>query len=127
MPITRLTVNVADLRFDPENPRLDEDAGKGQREIFRFLVDEIGVDDLLQSISSGGMLEGDPIIVRLPKPPNEEAGVHYVIEGNRRLAALKLLLGERIGDGEPEPRVPEVSEGLASSLKTISVQTGWEP
>jgi hypothetical protein len=122
MPIKRVNIDIAQLRFDPENPRLDEDTGKDQQRIFRFLVDEIGVDDLLQSISSAGMLEGDPIIVR-----NAEAkDTYYVIEGNRRLAALKLLLGERIGDGSSEPTVPRVTKALAASLRRLNVQTDWE-
>jgi len=122
MPIQRLAVDVAQLRFDPDNPRLDEDAGRDQEHIFRFLVDEIGVDDLLQSISSAGMLEGDPIIVRKA----EEENAYYVIEGNRRLAAIKLLLGEKIGDGNPEPTMPAVSTALATTLRHVSVQTDWE-
>ena len=59
--------------------------------------------------------------------PAERSGEYYVIEGNRRLAALKLLRGERIGDGEPEPRVPQISSDAATSLKAVRVQTGWEP
>jgi hypothetical protein len=123
MPIQHLSVLVKDLRFDPNNPRLDEDTGNNQPHIFRFLVDEIGVDDLLQSISSAGMLEGDPIIVR----PAAEEGTYYVIEGNRRLAALKLLLGEKIGDGNPEPAVPHVSAAVVQGLQMVSVQANWEP
>jgi ParB-like nuclease domain len=122
MPIKHLTVDVANLRFDPDNPRLDEDAGKDQQNIFRFLVDEIGVDDLLQSISSAGMLEGDPIIVRAAK----EKDVYYVIEGNRRLAAVKLLLGEKIGDGNSEPTPPTINRALATNLRRLHVQTDWE-
>ena len=122
MPIKHLPVDVPQLRFDPENPRLDEDTGQDQQRIFRFLVDEIGVDDLLQSISSAGMLEGDPIIVR----PAAEKGFYYVIEGNRRLAAVRLLLGEKIGDGNPEPTVPTISKAFATTLRRLNVQTDWD-
>jgi hypothetical protein len=122
MAIKHLAVDVEQLRFDPENPRLDKDAGTDQPSIFRFLVDEIGVDDLLQSISSAGMLEGDPIIARKA----EETDVYYVIEGNRRLAALKLLLGEKIADGNPEPAIPSISKELANTLRRVHIQTDWE-
>lgn len=122
MPIRHLPVDVTHLQFDPENPRLDEDLGQDQQRIFRFLVDDIGVDDLIQSISSAGMLEGDPIIVRAA----EERDRYYVIEGNRRLAALKLLLGHRIADGNPEPTLPPISTELANGLQQINVQIGWE-
>src|ERR1700704_2403613 len=100
----QLDVALSQLLFDPNNPRLDEGIGQDQQRIFRFLVDEIGVDDLLQSISSAGMIRADPIIVR----PAEHKDSYYVIEGNRRLGALKLLVGEKIGEGGPEPAIPSV-------------------
>jgi hypothetical protein len=123
MPIESQRVAVAKLLFDPHNPRLPGDFGEDQRLIFRFLVDEIGVEDLLSSMASSGAIEGDPIIAR----PAERSGEFYVIEGNRRLAVLKLLNGERIGDGAAEPALPDVTPDVADSLKTINIQTGWEP
>jgi hypothetical protein len=114
-------VEIKQLLFDPHNPRLPELLGKSQKEIFRFLVDEIGIDDVLQSIAASGVIEGDPIIAR----GAETAGQFYVIEGNRRLAALKLLNGERIADGEEEPSVPEVSLFAQPTIKKIKIQTGW--
>src|SRR6266849_3103733 len=123
MPIKQFPIDVGRLQFDAANPRLDEDIGQDQQRIFRFLVDEIGVDDLLQSISSAGMLQGDPIIVR----EAEEKNTYYVIEGNRRLAAIKLLRGGKIADGNPEPVVPSITTELAESLRRVNVQTGWDP
>lgn len=114
-------VEIKQLLFDPHNPRLPELLGKTQTEIFRFLVDEIGVEDVLQSIASSGVIEGDPIIARKA----EQNGQFYVIEGNRRLAALKLLNGEKIGDGEEEPSVPELSATAAPTIKKVNIQVGW--
>jgi hypothetical protein len=122
MPIEFKSVEVQNLLFDPHNPRLPSEIGSSEKEIFRFLVDEIGVDDLLNSIASSGVIEGDPIIAK----PAEVAGKFYVIEGNRRLAALKLLNGQRIGDGQAEPNVPTISADLASSVRQVTVQTGWD-
>lgn len=99
MAIEEKEVEIKQLLFDPHNPRLPEPIGENQTEIFRFLVSEIGIDDVMQSIAASGMIPGDPIIARSA----EVQGKYYVIEGNRRLAALKLLNGERIGDGSPEP------------------------
>jgi hypothetical protein len=123
MAIQTHLVRVPKLLFDPQNPRLPGDFASDQQQIFRFLVDEIGVEDLLNSMASSGVIEGDPMIARPAERPNE----YYIIEGNRRLAALKLLGGERIGDGAPEPAVPPVGAGFAESLKVINIQTGWEP
>jgi hypothetical protein len=127
MPIKTQLVDVIDLRFDPHNPRLPEDLEKTQDEIFRYIVDEIGVDDLIDSLSASGMIAADPVIAR-DALPDEEAGHLYVIEGNRRLAALKLLNGEKLAkknDEDPEKSIPTLPVGIAGSIKTIKVQTGW--
>lgn len=122
MAITSQTVEVQNLLFDPENPRMAVDLQGDQRKIFRFLVDDIGVEDVLNSLAASGMIAGDPLIAR----PAESPGDFYVIEGNRRLAALKLLNGERIGDGEPEPVVPQVTHEIAATLRSATIQLGWD-
>lgn len=122
MPIATHLVQVQKLLFDPHNPRLPGDFAQDQQQIFRFLVEEIGIEDLLNSMASSGAIEGDPMIARPAERPDE----FYVIEGNRRLAALKLLNGIRIGDGSPEPALPPMNADVANSLKAVHVQTGWE-
>src|SRR5271168_549753 len=121
MPIRTLPVRVENLLFDPDNPRLPEGLGADQKKIFRFLVDDIGVDDLLSSMAASGSIEGDPMIGR-----NAEGEKYYVIEGNRRLAALKLLNGERVNDGEPEPTVPGLAGEIAPSLRGVTLQLDWD-
>jgi transposase-like protein len=123
MAIDIKTVEIQNLLFDPENPRLPEGLGGDQKKIFRFLVDDIGVDDLLNSMAASGAIPGDPMIGRLA----EQQGRYYVIEGNRRLAALKLLTGEKIGDNNPEPPLPVVLADVAPTLKQATLQVGWDP
>ena len=108
MPIETKEVEIKDLLFDPENPRLPELLGKDQTEIFRFLVNEIGVEDVVQSIAASGMIQGDPVIAREAKNKKQ----FYVIEGNRRLAALKLLDGGKNWGWKPEPNVPQIDAAL---------------
>jgi len=122
MAIEFKSVKIKHLLFDPENPRLPEELGGDQRQLFRFLVDDIGIEDLLSSMATSGMIEGDPIVVR----PTEKKGDYYVIEGNRRLAAMKLLNGEKIGDGKPEPTIPKLTRDVADTLKEARVQSGWD-
>lgn len=121
MAIETKDVEIKQLLFDPGNPRLPELLGKKQTEIFRFLVDEIGIEDVLQSMAASGVIAGDPIIARKAETGEQ----FYVIEGNRRLAALKLLNGEKIGDGEEEPAVPEISPSAAPTIKKVRIQVGW--
>ncbi len=117
----KFEVDLDELHFDPDNPRIVGPDGDEPNQIFRYLITEIGVDDLLQSISASGLIDGDPIIVK-----SRAEGGYYVIEGNRRLAALKLLIGEKPQDEGPLPKIPEISNELKEALKTgIKVQSGW--
>lgn len=81
----RETVNVADLRLDSDNPR--HDPTKGQREIIDALLQKEGMKivHLAEDIAEFGISPIDDLLVL-------KSGGHYtVLEGNRRLAALKLL------------------------------------
>jgi hypothetical protein len=120
---TVLTVALTDLLFDPHNPRLVGDFGHDQSKMFRYLISEVGVDDLLESISTSGLFDADPIIVS----PAKQSGKFYVIEGNRRLAALMLLSGETPNDKQPIPKIPPISAGASETFNTIKVQTDWTP
>ena len=112
---------LSELFFDPHNPRLLTDFDDDdQTRMFRYLITDIGVDDLLQSIAASGLFNADPIIVK-----DRPGGGHYVIEGNRRVAALKLLTGERPNDQLPLPTIPAITPDRAGLLKTIAVESGW--
>src|SRR5713226_273749 len=111
MTIETKSIEVQHLLFDPANPRLPEELKDDQQQIFRFLVDDIGVEDVVNSMAASGVIHADPMIAR----PAERPGYYYVIEGNRRLAALKLLNGEKISDGRPEPAVPRVASEIAET------------
>jgi len=91
--------------------------------MFRFLITDIGVDDLLESISTSGLFNADPMIVK----DRPRGGGYFVIEGNRRLAALKLLSGHRPNDGLPIPSVPIVTPEVARTFQEVKVQSGWSP
>lgn len=113
-------VKLKELSFDPQNPRLIGDFAGDQNKMFRYLITEIGVEDLLQSLAASGLFNADPIIVK----DNPDGG-YYVIEGNRRLAAIRLLLGERPEGGQPIPTIPTITPEVAETFKEIKVQSGW--
>jgi hypothetical protein len=56
-----------------------------------------------------------------------EDGRYFVVEGNRRLAAMKLLSGQHVGDGQEEPKVPSASADLKTRLLNIHVHLDWDP
>ncbi len=84
----RDTIPVEKLKFDPNNPRFSPEIARGPEDelIERFIRDE-RLLEVLNSIADQGYFSGEPLLV----VKNPIADQYYVIEGNRRLAALKLL------------------------------------
>ena len=83
-------IDTEDLSFDPDNPRFYRlnDASSIPAVIDEMLDDE-GVQDLMLSIGEKDYFEGEPLLVA-----THSDGSLIVVEGNRRLAATKLLNGE---------------------------------
>jgi len=82
-------INVAQLVFDPNNPRLPSDIANGSDEdIIKYMLDQESLVDLMRSIAEIGFFPGEPLLV-FPHPDRND--IYIVGEGNRRLAALKLL------------------------------------
>lgn len=80
-------VQVKRLRFDPDNPRLPEKyKRKPDDEVLKYLLLECNLIELMMSIGEKGFFAGEPLMV-VPM----EGGEDLVVEGNRRLGALKLL------------------------------------
>lgn len=72
-----------ELNFDPRNPRLPHAETPSEQEAIEALVVEADVSELVQSIAHSGWLDFEPLIVL-------ENG-NVVLEGNRRLAALRII------------------------------------
>jgi ParB/Sulfiredoxin domain len=81
--------DVDNLLLDPENPRLPEDLiGGGQKAILQYIARHEAVEDLMAAIGRNGFFEGEPLVVYKAAG---DRGKWRVIEGNRRLASVKLL------------------------------------
>jgi len=87
---TREYLPVAVLDFDPHNPRFPDAVNEGNvgELIERFVRDE-RLLEIITSIADKGYFDGEPLLV-----VRYGQDRYHVIEGNRRLAALKLLTGE---------------------------------
>lgn len=83
-------LDIAKLELDPDNPRLPAKAGKTQEEMLDYLARETGMQELMASIGTNGFFEGEALIVCETDDTNN-SGIYRVVEGNRRLAALRLL------------------------------------
>jgi ParB-like nuclease domain len=83
------TRKTADLHFDRENPRLAEygiTSRTNENQILTTLWQVMDVRELVQSIAASGFFAHEPLMIV------RENNQDVVIEGNRRLAAVKVLL-----------------------------------
>jgi hypothetical protein len=82
------TLNIEELNLDRKNPRLVEygiQASTHDDEVLKILWDEMDVEEVAMSIAKSGFWGHEPLIV------TTEGQKNIVIEGNRRLAAAKIL------------------------------------
>ena len=79
-------LNIDQLEFDEKNPRLPDTVRRKENEIIKYLAEKTGIEDLMTSIGVNGFFPGEAIVVT-----QAVKGKYTVIEGNRRLAALRLL------------------------------------
>ena len=120
---TTTKVSVERLRLDRKNPRLLGQAEDASDEsIIARLYRSAELDELLQSISANGYLDIEPLVVMSAS----EDGALIALEGNRRLATLRLLrepaLVDRIASSEKTRiAVPEINDGVRSTLDRVSV------
>lgn len=116
-------VQVERLRLDRMNPRLIGEAENATDEtIVARLYRGAELGELLQSMSANGYLDIEPLIVI----EDSETPDLIVLEGNRRLAALRLLreadLLARIRSSERlRVRVPAVDASLRATFNRVSV------
>ena len=116
-------VPVASLRLDRENPRLTGGAGHLTDEaLVAELYRSAELDELLQSMSSNGYLDIEPLVV-MEGPNNGEL---VALEGNRRLAAVRLLsepdFVTRIRSREGLPlTIPAIPESLRPTFERVTV------
>ena len=119
---TTTKVPVDHLLLDRLNPRLIEQAEHMSDEnIIARLYQDSELDELLQSISTNGYLDIEPLVAM---PSNE--GRLIVLEGNRRLAALRILrepdLVNRVYSSEAiRIPVPPTNDELRSTFDRVSV------
>tara|TARA_R110000851_G_scaffold332937_1_gene510524 strand:- start:2321 stop:3481 length:1161 start_codon:yes stop_codon:yes gene_type:complete len=123
LPLNDTTkVSVDWLKLDQENPRL---VGISARTTSESIVaqlyrgEELG--ELLQSISANGYLDIEPLIVWLD--PTDQR--FTVLEGNRRLAAIRLFREPALVDAIAKNErikisVPEISAAVKASLSEVS-------
>jgi len=103
---------VSELYLDPKNPRLAETSHTGtQASILKVMEREFDLQPLIDSMYRSGYFWEEPLVaVREPLVELKGKKVLLVIEGNRRLAALKTILHnpDRFPDAPARARLRKV-------------------
>jgi len=107
------------LELDFNNPRLQTGVDleiKDESELIRVLSEIAALDELVTSICTNGYLNLEPLIVI----GNSSSGPFTILEGNRRVAAIKLIknptMAQQLGITIPLPIRPEVLKSIDKLL-----------
>lgn len=109
-----ILVNLEDLFLDPQNPRLPTSISRSQQDMLTYLAKYTSIEDLMNAIAENNYFAGEPLIAF------KESGKYYVVEGNRRLTALKLI-DNPFQVSNPSARSIEISENARYKPKIIPV------
>ena len=84
-------IPLDNLLLDPNNPRFGLQGRSGsQEQILDIIVEKFGVNDVLSSLAVNGYFEAEPLVCRSVK----ESDNAIVVEGNRRLVACLIVVGD---------------------------------
>jgi hypothetical protein len=114
--------SVATLHLDSKNPRLGrETSSRAPREIVQYLFDHDKAFDVAQSIVSRGYFANEPLLA-----VTESARI-VVVEGNRRLAALKALKEPGLLTGPYQRKVERLARQIEDPESVSSVPVVLAP
>jgi len=109
-------VRVDDLYFDPLNSRIgDSERNASQDQLLKVLWRDFAVDEIALSIASNGFFQYEPLFA------SKEKGRLVVIEGNRRLAAVKLLRSAELRRTVGATDLPQLGRAELATLETLPV------
>ena len=112
-------VPVGGLFLDERNPRLVSYDAPSQDAILEVLAREMSIDEVAISIAENGYYPTERLLVveRDPGPPT----TYTVVEGNRRLAAVQVLLDDAKRQKTRTRDLPRLSAARRQELQTLPV------
>ena len=138
-----LNISTQNLLLDPENPRLPQDVqGKSQNDIIFALYKFFDTEELAYSMTENGYFDEEPLVAVPENLPIEFEGVSYedlkenqkyiefinnsetkfiVLEGNRRLSTIKLLLDDTLRNELKIKTFPTPESHILDDLQIIPV------
>lgn len=139
----QLNLSVESLFLDPENPRLPEKIQGGNEDVLLLsLYEDFDLRELADSLSKNGYFDEEPL-VGIPKDIpskflnkkeeelnkdkeyfeliNNPDTKFIVVEGNRRLAAVKILLSSELRTKLKIKEWPEISKQVKEDILILPV------
>jgi hypothetical protein len=114
-------VDVEQLLLDSENPRLEGLVKTtDQLELIKAMWKEMAVNEVALSIAANGFFEEEPLFA-IPAPMVNGKKAYCVVEGNRRLTAVKLLRDENLRKVVRATDLPKLDAKALDKLKTLPV------
>ena len=109
-------LDVAVLRFDPENPRLPSSVnGTDDAQVLNWMLVEESLTELMGSVGAQDYFRGEPVLVVPQKKHGRGQPSYVVVEGNRRLAAVRLLLN------------PDLAPSRQQSVSKLAKEAKYRP
>ena len=105
-------IKLENLKFDAKNPRLPVrlQGVTDESKVIDYMVKYGNIVELMLSIAETGYSDAEPLLV-----VDDSNGNYTVVEGNRRLAALKLL------------KHPELTKVRIQSIKDVILNANYTP
>ena len=117
-----LSLSVTSLHLDSKNPRLGrETLSRAPREIIQYLFEYDKALEIADSISTRGFFPNEPLLAV------KEKDRLVIVEGNRRLAALKALREPGLLEGSLERQVERLSRRITNSQAIAKVPVTIAP
>ena len=97
-------ISIDLLMLDPQNPRLPDDLlGSDQSMLLEHISTTTAIEDLMGAIAANDYFPGEPVVAY------KRDNLYTVIEGNRRLSAVKLLNNPHLLE-RPSARILQICE-----------------
>lgn len=113
---------VANLHLDPRNPRLGRETfARAPREIIQYLFEHENAEEIADSISKRGYFPNEALLAV------KENNRIIVVEGNRRLAALKALREPGLLEGPKQRQVERFSRRIIDIQSIATVPLTMAP
>jgi len=133
----QIDISIDRLNLDTDNPRLPADTqGKGETELLRTLHRGFNLGELINSMLQNGYFEEEPLVV-IPKKLSKklssnktskkefeefiknEKTTFTVVEGNRRLAAAKIITSPEIRNSLKIKNWTEPSTAILDDINVL--------